>query len=144
VSSGCGLNDIYRIGNIQKDEIGKDTLLANIADALDEYNGRLYGYISTDDLPHTLGAYPKLTIKIVALLATAYTLEGKGGNEYIEKAKALRKTVDMLINSIKNRETYLYLADGTVCTYIEPTQVKTPEHTGTFDVTNYHEEELFD
>ena len=90
------------------------------------------------------GAYPRGAIQIIGKLAAAYTLRGKGGKEYIVKADSLEAQAMNLIHDIQTHKRYLYLPDGTRVTFTDTSTLETVQHTGNFDVSNYHSEELFD
>ena len=143
VTEGCGLNDIWEIGDLDHSDIIIAKAKRAIRGAKRVYDGAVYGHVS--GTPHTLGEYPQIAIDTIATIAVARLWMSKGSNkEYRERAQAWKEEAKEMILDIINRRTYLYKPDGTLCTFSECLSSELPNHTGSFGVLDSYEEEEFD
>jgi hypothetical protein len=142
VIEGCGFNDIYRRGDIDKNEAKPDVMREYIPEALAEFEGEMKGFLDDSDFPFTVGAYPKVAVGLIADLAVALFYERRGmSKDYIDKANSIRKEVMTKLDRIKTRKLRLKFPDGTWCGVIPHYSVKNTNTNDFHNVTEVNEDD---
>lgn len=120
VSPGAGLNDLFKFADIRNAEIQKATMLMAIETALADYNGRMRGIISTDDLPHTQGNFPEVARKIVSYMAAAILYESfTGTDDGMEKAEKWMKKAEADIEMLRRGKKKMQNPDLTWVAFVK-------------------------
>ena len=109
VTAGCGINDIFRVGDFDKQMASAFELEPFIDEARECYNGYMEGWLSTTYFPHTVGNYPKPVASVIACLAVSEFWKGRGGaKEYMERSKMFYDRAMKKLMMIKGRKIKLY------------------------------------
>ena len=142
VIAGCGFCDIYRRGDIDKNEFKTDMMREYIPEALAEFEGEMKGFLDETDFPFDVGAYPKVAIGLIADLTVAIFYERRGmSKDYIDKANSIRKDVMNKFDRIKTRRLRLKFPDGTWCGVIPHYNVKNTNTNDFHNVTAVNEDD---